>query len=196
MKPPPLVHLVRHGEVHNPLNVNYADLPGYRLSSLGERQAAAAGQRLAGRPLAAVVSSPLERAKQTAGAIAAPHGLEVATDDRLTEWRLSHLWAGVPWADIDPDELAAYREHPWDLPFSPEPLDELATRVAAAVREAHGARPADDVVVVGHQDPIQAARLHLTGRGFEVQHDDKPRHASVITLQPGNPWRELGHWAP
>ncbi len=196
MTPAPLVHLVRHGEVHNPRHVNYADLPGFRLSALGERQAAAAGRHLASRPLAAVVSSPLERARQTAQAIAAPHGLDIATDDRLTEWRLSQVWAGIPWADIAPHELAAYREHPWELPFSPESLDELAARVAAAVRDAHSTHPGDDVAVVGHQDPIQAARLRLIGAGFGRQHDDKPRHASVITLQPGDPWRELGHWAP
>ncbi len=190
------MHLVRHGEVHNPRHVNYADLPGFRLSTQGERQAAEAGRRLTARPLAAVVSSPLERAMQTAAAIAAPHGLDVATDDRLTEWRLAEVWAGIPWAEIAAHELAAYREHPWELPFSPESLDELADRVAAAVRDAHNFDPRRDVAVVAHQDPIQAARLHLTGRGFDVQHEDKPRHASVITLQPGDPWRELGHWAP
>ncbi len=196
MTPPPLIHLVRHGEVHNPRHVNYADLPGFRLSAVGESQAAAAGRHLAQRPLAAVVASPLERAQQTAAAIAAPHGLGVATDDRLTEWRLAQVWAGVPWADIAPDELAAYREHPWELSFSPESLAELADRVAAAARAAHARHPDHDVAVVGHQDPVQAGRLLLTGRGFDGQHDDKPRHASVISLRPGEPWRELEHWSP
>lgn len=190
------LHLVRHGEVHNPRHVNYADIPGYRLSARGERQAEAAGRHLAGRPLAAVVASPLERAVQTATAIAAPHRLAVECDDRLTEWRLAQVWAGVPWADIAPHELAAYREHPWALDFSPESLDELADRMAAAVRDAHAAHGDLDVAVVAHQDPIQAARLRLTGRGFATQHDDKPQHASVITLRPGEPWVELRHWAP
>ncbi len=194
--PSTIVHLVRHGEVLNPLGVNYADLAGFRLSAKGRSQAAATASRLAGRPVREVVSSPLERARQTATAIAAPHGLTVVTDPRLTEWRLSDLWAGTRWTDISPDQLRAYREHPWDLPFSPESLDDLGARMAAAVRDAAARTEAGEVVVVAHQDPLQAARLRLTGRGWTDQHDDKPAHASVVTLAPGDPWREVGHWAP
>lgn len=191
-----LVHLVRHGEVLNPLAVNYAALPGFRLSPLGHRQAAAAGRHLAARAVGAVVSSPLERARLTAAPIAAAHSLDVATDDRLTEWRLSDRWAGTRWSDIAAPELAAYRQHPWDLPFSPESLDDLADRMEAAVLDAAGRHPEGDVVVVAHQDPIQSARLRLTGRLLRDQHVDKPRHASVITLAPGSPWREIEHWWP
>ncbi len=194
--PSALVHLVRHGEVLNPLGVNYADLPGFRLSPTGRGQAAAAALHLAGRPVQVVVSSPLERAQQTAAAIATPHGLAVATDPRLTEWRLSELWAGTRWTDISPDQLRAYRERPWDLPFSPESLADLGHRMAAAVRDAAARAAGGEVVVVAHQDPLQAVRLQLTGRGWADQHDDKPSHASVVTLTPGDPWREIGHWAP
>jgi hypothetical protein len=50
--------------------------------------------------------------------------------------------------------------------------------------------------VVAHQDPLQAARLHLTGQPLGNLHIDKPDHASVITLEPGSPWREVAHWKP
>ncbi|MGH2820699.1 MAG: histidine phosphatase family protein, partial [Actinomycetota bacterium] len=79
------VHLVRHGEVENPRGIIYGRLPGYNLSERGQRQAGAAADRLAGERIGAVWSSPLERAQETAAAIASPHALEVVTDDRITE---------------------------------------------------------------------------------------------------------------
>jgi broad specificity phosphatase PhoE len=50
------VHLLRHGEVHNPDGVLYGRLPGFRLSELGERQAVAAAEWLAGRDIAHLVA--------------------------------------------------------------------------------------------------------------------------------------------
>lgn len=79
------MHLVRHGEVANPTGVIYGRLPGYNLSERGRRQAEAAAERLANEDIGAVWASPLERAQETAGAIAARHGIEIATDDRLLE---------------------------------------------------------------------------------------------------------------
>ena len=80
-----VIHLVRHGEVENPKGIIYGRLPGYHLSERGLRQARGAAEHLAEREIGAVWSSPLERARQTADAIAAPHGLEVVVDPRITE---------------------------------------------------------------------------------------------------------------
>src|SRR5579875_370893 len=80
-----VVHLLRHGEVHNPDGVLYGRLPGFRLSDLGVRQAGAAAQWLAARDIAYVVSSPLERARQTAAPLGAATGLQVAVDGDLIE---------------------------------------------------------------------------------------------------------------
>ncbi|HZC42075.1 MAG TPA: histidine phosphatase family protein, partial [Streptosporangiaceae bacterium] len=57
-----VVHLLRHGEVHNPRDVLYGRLPGYRLSEDGRVMAKAAADFLAGRDVAVLLSSPLERA--------------------------------------------------------------------------------------------------------------------------------------
>ena len=65
------VHLVRHGEVHNPTTCSTAGCPGFRLSELGERMAVLAAEALRGRDVTVVRSSPLERAVQTAAPIAA-----------------------------------------------------------------------------------------------------------------------------
>ena len=67
------VHLLRHGEVFNPQGVLYGRLPGYLLSDLGHEMAERAAVALADRDIASVVSSPMERAQQTAAPVAARH---------------------------------------------------------------------------------------------------------------------------
>ena len=79
------VHLVRHGEVHNPERILYGRLPGYRLSDRGEQMASLVGEHLAESDIALVRSSPMLRAQQTAAPIAGPHGLDSAIDQRLIE---------------------------------------------------------------------------------------------------------------
>ena len=66
-----VVHLLRHGEVHNPEGVLYGRLPGYNLSDLGREMADRAAEALARRDVAIVWSSPMERALQTAEPVAA-----------------------------------------------------------------------------------------------------------------------------
>lgn len=193
------LHLVRHGEVHNPDHVVYAALDGFRLSALGRKQAVEAGEYLADAPVSVVVSSPLERAVQTASAIAFRHDLEPEIEPNLTEWGLATRWAGVVWEDLDevfPGELEAYLEHPHELPFSPESIGEVAHRMTVAadkwLSDATG-----DVVLVAHQDPVQALRLSLTGRPLQLLLEEKPGHASVTTLRRSGPgWEEVAYWEP
>lgn len=193
------VHLVRHGEVANPDHVVYASLPGFRLTDEGLRQARSVARFLGSQPVVAVWSSPLERALQTAEAIAARALLPVLVHPDLTEWHLGDRWAGIPWEDLPermPGELEAYLFDPTALPFSPETLDELAARVVGVVEELHERHREGDVVLVGHQDPVQAARLRLTGQSLDRLHTDKPAHGEVITLSPGPPWTEISAWSP
>src|SRR5438270_10127323 len=78
-KPPPFTTLVlvRHGVTEETGPILSGRRPGIGLSEKGREQAGAAGRRLADLPVAAVYSSPLERCRQTAEAVAAPHGLPV-----------------------------------------------------------------------------------------------------------------------
>jgi broad specificity phosphatase PhoE len=189
---------VRHGEVMNPDHVVYASLPGFRLSESGVAEATAVARYLRSAPIVAVWSSPLERALATAAPIAAAHDLPIRVEPELIEWKMADDWAGIGWDDLPterPGELEAYLEHPLDMPFASEPLEALARRMRAALT-AIASRHDGDVVVVSHQDPVQAARLSLTGRDLANQHVDKPRHGTVITLKPGTPWTELTAWTP
>ena len=190
---------MRHGEVHNPHGVVYAGLPGFSLSELGRSQAAAAADHLADSGATVLITSPLDRARETARFIAARLGLEPVIDDGLTEWRLSTRWAGTAWSDLDqtfPGELSVYAANPAELPFSPESLTELATRTEQAIHRLES-RDGEVAIAVSHQDPIQALRRSLLGLGFANFHTDKPTHAAVVTLERRQGvWHEAESWSP
>lgn len=80
-----VVHLLRHGEVHNPTGILYGRIPGFKLSERGQKQALTVAEHLADHDIAHVVASPLDRAQQTAAPVADSHRLELATDERLIE---------------------------------------------------------------------------------------------------------------
>ncbi len=188
-----IVHLIRHGEVANPKGVVYASLPGFGLSDRGRSQARAAARHLQNRPVVAVWSSPLQRALDTAGIIARQFGIPVSIDEGLGEWTLLDRWAGTPWSELPqrfPGELEQYLEAPTSI-TGRETLTQLARRIAGTVERIVAVHPAGEVVVVSHQDPIQAVRLLLTGGDLATLHTDKPGHASVTTLRPGRPWEEV-----
>ncbi len=178
------VVLVRHGEVHNPEGILYGRLPGYHLSDRGRDQAlVVAGQLSAGRPVVAVVSSPLERARETAAPIAAALGLEVAVDERLIES------ANVFEGRVVSERAELFRPGNWRHLVDPlrpswgEPYREIAERMQDAVAAAREAHPTGRVVCVSHQSPIWVAR-----RAYEAKplgHDPRRRecaHASLTTL--------------
>ena len=194
----PTVHLVRHGEVANPNHVVYADLPGFDLSDLGVRQAHRAAAHLAAVPVDMVLTSPLARARATAMAIATAHGLTPQPEPGLTETRQYPGWTGLRWAEVEERfgwQLAAYLADASDLADAAETLQAVARRVCAVI-DAAAAR-ADAVVVVGHQDPLQAARLVMTGRPLSELLLDPPSHASVVTLEGhAGQWVECGRWRP
>ena len=161
---PVTVHLVRHGEVENPKGVIYGRLPGYHLSERGQRQARAAAERLRKSDLAALWASPLERAQETAAAIAEPHGLEIVTDDRLIE--SGNTFEGVGktiW------HLFSNPAHWWRFrnPFKPswgESFGETRARMSEAVGEAIAQADGREVAIVTHQTPVLVARLALARR--------------------------------
>ena len=176
-----VVHLLRHGEVHNPEQVLYGRLPGYRLSVTGEAMALAAAEWLADENLTHVVSSPLERARQTAAPIAGKLDLPIEVDDRLIEAgnAVEGLRVGVG------DGALRSPQHWWKLrnPFRPswgEPYVEIAARMLAAVEAARDAARGAAAVCVSHQLPIWTLRLHLEGRRYT--HDPRRRQCGLASV--------------
>jgi broad specificity phosphatase PhoE len=177
-----VVHLLRHGEVHNPGRVLYGRLPGFRLSALGEAQAKVVGEFLAGRPVGYLVSSPLERAKQTAEPLAAALGLEVEVDERLIEAdnRLEgRAVAGGKGLLTDVSNWKYFTN-----PVRPswgEPYAHIAVRVLAAARAARDAAPdGTDAVCVSHQLPIVCARRAAENK--RLFHDPRRRQCSLASV--------------
>ena len=158
------LHLVRHGEVENPKGLIYGRLPGYNLSERGRRQAEGAAGRLAGAALGCVWASPLERAQETAQAIARPHGLEVVIDARLTESgsTFEGITRGVATILRSPRHLWSMR-NPW-RPSWGETFDDIRARVLEAASEALSAAGGREVALVSHQTPVLVARLALARR--------------------------------
>ncbi|MGB3333360.1 MAG: histidine phosphatase family protein [Mycobacterium sp.] len=172
------VHLIRHGEVHNPDGILYGRLPGFRLSDTGRAQAVAAADLLAGRDIVAVIASPLQRAQETAAPIAARHSLAIDTDDDLIE--SANFFEGKR---VSPGD-GAWRNPRfwWHLrnPLRPswgEPYDQIAARMATAVSKARARAAGHEVVCVSHQLPVWTARQHLTGN--RLWHDPRRRECGV-----------------
>lgn len=155
------LHLVRHGEVHNPAGVIYGTLPGFGLSAHGRAQAEATARHLGalvrGRPC--IVASPLDRARQTAEVIrevlAEQFGeLTVTIDIRLLEAR--SFAEGLPRAFAP----LSYARRLLDGDRPPNDSPSLVLdRMVAAARAACG--PHEDAILVSHQFPIWMARTGL-----------------------------------
>jgi probable phosphoglycerate mutase len=113
-----------------------------------------------------VYSSPLDRAYQTAEALAAPHGLDVRRDERLMEWAFWVKWQGKPWQGL-PDrepEVAAYARDPANA-CPDEPLEDVAKSVLQWAEEAATAEENGVVFGVSHEAPLAAA--YIVGRGAD-----------------------------
>ncbi|MEP6599243.1 MAG: histidine phosphatase family protein [Actinomycetota bacterium] len=173
------VHLLRHGEVFNPDKILYGRLPGYRLSERGEQQAKQAAAFLAERGIGYLVSSPLERARQTAVPIAEAVGLPVAIDERLIEAGnvLEGRRGGVG-LFADPRNWRRFVN-----PLRPswgEPYLQIARRVLAAALSARDHADGRDAVCVSHQLPIVAVRRHVEGR--RLAHDPRKRQCALASV--------------
>jgi broad specificity phosphatase PhoE len=176
-----VVHLLRHGEVSNPQKVLYGRLPGYRLSGLGHQMAVMVAGAMAGRDVARVVASPLERARETATPIAAAHRLDVVVDERLIE-------AGSHFEGMTFGVGDGSLRHPahWPKlvnPFRPswgEPYRQIADRMLAAVEDARDRARGHEAVLVSHQSPVWILRLLLERR--RLWHDPRRRQCSLASL--------------
>lgn len=176
-----IVHVVRHGEVHNPDGVLYGRLPDYHLSDLGRAMAERIAQTMVGRDVTHLVSSPLERARETIAPTAAALGITPAVDDRLIE--AANVFEGQRFGVGD----GALRQPSawWHLrnPFRPswgEPYDIVAARMLAAIEDAAAAAEGHEAVVVSHQLPIWTARNAALGR--RLWHDPRVRQCSLASM--------------
>jgi probable phosphomutase (TIGR03848 family) len=162
------VLLLRHGRTTaNATGVLAGWTPGVQLDETGAAQVQAVGERLAKVPLAAVVSSPLERCVQTADAVAAGRELAVQTDDRLGEARYGD-WTGRSIRELTKDPLwKVVQQHPSAAVFpgaEGEGLAQTQARAVAAVRAWNATLGPDAVwLACSHGDVIKAILADALG---------------------------------
>ena len=147
--------LLRHGQTALSVERRYSGRGNPELTELGRRQATAAARYLAQRGgIAAVISSPLQRAYDTATAAAKALGLDVTVDDDLIETDFG-AWEGLTFAEAaqrDPDLHSRWLRDTATTPPGGESFDEVLERVSRA----------RDRIVAGHQDATVLLVSHVT----------------------------------
>jgi probable phosphomutase (TIGR03848 family) len=162
------VLLLRHGRTTaNTGGILAGWTPGVQLDETGALQVQAVGERLAKVPLAAIVSSPLERCRQTAAAVAAGRDVEVQADDRLGEARYGD-WTGRTIKELVKEPLwKVVQQHPSAAVFpgpEGEGLAQTQARAVAAVRSWNATLGPDAVwLACSHGDVIKAILADALG---------------------------------
>ena len=176
-----IVHLIRHGEVHNPEGVLYGRRDGYHLSDLGREMAERVAKALGERDIVHLRTSPLERAQETAAPLAEARGLTPELEPRVIE--SENVFEGKRFGHGD----NALRKpstwlHLWN-PWRPswgEPYQHIATRMMAAIHDARDAARGHEAAVVSHQLPIWVTRLTVEKRSFV--HDPRKRQCTLCSV--------------
>lgn len=175
------IHLVRHG-VHDQLQGRLCGRsPGVRMGEAGLTQAAAVGRRLAGAGVTTVFTSPLERTRQTAGAVAAICGASLVEEPALLEIDFGE-WSGRAFGELDDDPRWREWNARRDEVRAPggETMDEVAARLDGWLRGLAGRGGA--VVGVSHGDVIKAAVGLATGLSMRNHHRFEISPGSITTL--------------
>jgi broad specificity phosphatase PhoE len=176
-----IVHLMRHGEVHNPEGVLYGRLPKFVLSELGHQMASRVADHLSKNEIVHMVASPLERAQQTAEPLSKLLEVPIVTDERVIE--ADNLFEGKT---VGVGNGAFTNPRNWWMlrnPLRPswgEPYKEIAARMQAAVADAREAARGHEAVIVSHQLPVWIARRAYEQKSFV--HDPRKRQCTLASL--------------
>lgn len=194
------LHLVRHGEVHNPGGVLYGRLPHFHLSERGVDMAKTAAEALEQmkRPITKLVSSPLLRTQQSAEPIAELFELDVVTDQRLIE----------PYNVFEGRKLSArhiaVRPHLYlhlrnpSTPSWGESYESIVNRMFEAMHEISAEVSSGDAVLVSHQLPIWMVHRKLSG--VRLAHSPKQRRCALSSItsfeRVNGDWVEIDYLDP
>lgn len=154
-----IIYLLRHAAYENPKEIFHGRLPGFPLSVEGHKQAQRLAQNFAHIPITAIYSSPLTRAHQTAQAIAAVHGLQVYTDDRLMDLKTplqgkpTEYMESINWNFFRPEFIRA----------EGETLHEVFLRMDTCIRDKIALHRGKHIVLVSHGDPIMVIKVKYLG---------------------------------
>jgi broad specificity phosphatase PhoE len=146
--------LARHGETDWNRELRIQGSSDIELNELGRRQAQSLAQELTDVDLDAIYASDLSRARATAAAVAATHGLEVKLDPRLRERSFGN------WEGLTREEVHAM---PPGSRHDGETDEEVRERMLAAVQEIAAAHPGEEVLIVSHGGALNTLWHHALG---------------------------------
>lgn len=179
--PRTIVHLVRHGEVHNPAKILYGRLPGYRLSERGRAQADATAGSFTGHDVAYLACSPLQRTRETSEPITRVTGLAPVIDADVLE--AGNSFEGLHVRGWDSD---LWNPRYWPrlvrpgVPSWGEPYSEIADRMFRAIDRARVAAEGREAVLVTHQLCVVAAARRA--RDLPLAHNPADRQCDLSSV--------------
>ncbi len=182
--------LIRHGANDLVGHTIAGWMPGVHLNSEGRAQAERIAEHLSPVGICRIVSSPLERAIETAEPLARLLGLQVETCDALGEFRGGE-WTGKTFHDLETDPrwrlFNSYRSGT-RVPGG-EAMAEVQVRVVTAMQDFHEQSPDGTLALFSHGDVIRAAVMYYAGIAIDLfqRIEISPASISTIELQPWGP---------
>ena len=183
------VFLVRHGATVLSAEDRFAGATDVQLSDEGRGQAGRLAIRLSGEKIAAVYASPMGRTVETAGIVAAPHGLEVQKRDGLREISHGH-WEQMTREEVDkkfPEEAAEWEKDPYTFaPSGGESGLAVTARALPALIEIVRAHPGGNILVVSHKATIRLLLSSLLGfdpRRYRDNLDQSPAALNIVDFK-------------
>lgn len=184
------VHLMRHGEVHNPERIVYGRLPNYHLSTAGQAMVRLTAEEFrrrqeAGARLVYLAASPLTRTRESAQPLEELLGLKAHLDERVIE--AGNHFEGL---HVDRKEVMGNPAH-WKRLLNPlrpswgEPYRQQVDRMVNAIKDTafkayqRGGDGAE-AIIVSHQLPIWIARL--SAQGSLLPHDPRTRQCNLASI--------------
>ncbi len=183
---PTRLFLIRHGATTLSAEDRFAGSTDVPLSEEGREQARRLARRLAGQSFAAFHASPLERARDTAAIVAAPHGLPVETHPALRE--IDHgRWERLTRAEVEqrfPEEATAWEQDPFT--FAPQGGESglmVTARALPALLDLVRAHAGHTIAVVSHKATIRLVLSSLLGfdpRRYRDNLDQCPAALNIV----------------
>jgi broad specificity phosphatase PhoE len=179
------LYLVRHGETDWNLEGRWQGQTDVPLNGRGRLQAEQTAAWLADEGLAAVYTSDLKRAVETARLIAEPHGVQVIVDPRLRETNLGK-WEGMLLGEIEAKyekEFEARRSDPFRMaPPGGENAHQVQERVLAAIHEIVERHPDGRAAVISHGYALATVRSHFLKLPIEQLRELVPQNGEIIVV--------------
>ena len=175
------VYMVRHARSVSNASIIRGRLPGFPLDDRGKKTALRTAQYFRGRKIAAIFTSPILRAKQTAEQISKVVKRKPITRDEINEWNVWKI-EGKKTIDLNPFELLIeFVFFPQIVNWGEKPTD-VQKRVTAFIKRVITEYKGKEIIIVTHSDCIRWSRLHFQGLPMNFHRLFRTNTGSVTKL--------------